>query len=137
MSTVRPSSVDGVARSIGRELNAVKKSVHGLESWRDGVQEHMDSVSKKLDMLLNVMLPTGQKAATLPSRVGEPSNLVLNPEDPLRNASNMGDSDHCTTPVYRATLRTGCGSGVSEVMCTQNPSVMTEGMLYFNSLWIV
>ncbi|KAG0572848.1 hypothetical protein KC19_VG129700 [Ceratodon purpureus] len=81
-------------------------------------------------MLLNVMLPKGEKEATLPSAVGELSNPDSHPAGHLRNTSNMAEFEHCPIQHNTGTEGTGCGSGVSEVMCTQNPSVLTQDDSY-------
>lgn len=65
VNIVRTSKTDGVARSIGRDLGAVKKTLDGMSLWREGVEQHMAqskedmaSVNNKLDLLLKVMLPS-------------------------------------------------------------------------------
>ncbi|KAG0573805.1 hypothetical protein KC19_VG210600 [Ceratodon purpureus] len=98
-----PRNDKGV-RSIGRELTAVKKSVDGILSWREEVDLHMSrykedmaSVNRKLDLLINVILPPRVSQPPRPSSGDAPirGNHVSASEGTQGvNLNRNGDSTH-------------------------------------------
>ena len=77
MAFTHSNKTASVARSFGRELGVVKKTLNSLSVWREGVVQHMSenkqdmaenkqdmvAVNKKLDLLLQAILPSGVKPA--------------------------------------------------------------------------
>ncbi|KAG0573202.1 hypothetical protein KC19_VG157500 [Ceratodon purpureus] len=101
------SRLDAVARSIGRELNAVKQTVEGMVSWREGVDVHMESISKKLDLLLNVMLPTRRSAPSTLTELHQENNTNTNPITQGGYPSILSDPAECPTGIISRTQLTG------------------------------
>lgn len=68
VAVTHSNKMASVARSIGRELGVVKKTMNSLSVWREGIVQHMSenkqdmaAVNKKLDLLLQANLPSGVK----------------------------------------------------------------------------
>ena len=125
-NVVRTSKTDGVARSIGRDLVAVRKTLDGMSSWREGVEQHMAqskedmaSVNNKLDMLLKVILPSGGSPAIRPMAIEQGTLGDSNSPSIAAEHTDVTDREHCFTGVTTGTDRTASASGVTEEMCTR------------------
>ena len=112
---------DTVARSIGREIANMKKSIDGISLWREGVdcqmtqqmddmaqqKQDMASVNKKLDLLLSAMLPSGGREP-----VRQPP-LDTTAEPVSKTACNEVHDDIITT-------RCASASGMTEDLSAMN-----------------
>ncbi|KAG0572586.1 hypothetical protein KC19_VG107800 [Ceratodon purpureus] len=81
-------------------------------------------------MLLNAVLPMRQKAPIPDTAVDEVGNSEVSDQNKGVNASIVGETERC--PPVPSTLpdRTTSASEVTEVMCTQNPSILTQAESY-------
>ncbi|KAG0622396.1 hypothetical protein M758_3G094500 [Ceratodon purpureus] len=86
----------------------------------------MDSVNKKLDMLLNAVLPTQRIAPITDTCVDEVNNREVSPQTEGGKASGLDENGICPPVHSTPPDRTACASEVTEVMCTQNPSILIQ-----------
>ena len=70
VAVMHSNKTTSVARSVGRELDVVKRTLNSLSVWKEGVVQHMSenredmaAVNKKLDLLLQAILPSTVKPA--------------------------------------------------------------------------
>ena len=134
VNIVRTSKTDGVARSIGRDLGAVKKTLDGMSLWREGVEQHMAqskedmaSVNNKLDLLLKVMLPSAGSPGIRPMTMEQGTLGDSNSPCTVAERTGVTNREQCFTRVTVGTDRTASASGVTEEMCTQIQLVPLPG----------
>ena len=126
-NVARSSKTDVIVRSLGRELLAVRKTVEGLSSWRDGVEQNFASLNQKMDLLLNAMLPSRRSPATVTTEGEEVTER--NSKDQLDGGdqSTPKNRDSSTMPDAIVPERTGAASGVTTETCTRNQTIAVPG----------
>ena len=134
-AVIHRKKTDVAPRSLGRELLAVTRQIQTITNWRDEVEQHMSqnkddmaAVNKKLDLLLEVMLPTaGGGGASI--RRGNVATHTLTCSLAGHNASTISAEKtigNSTVPAENE--RTCSASGVSEEVCPGVPESSQPGL---------
>lgn len=133
-AVIHRKKTDAAPRSLGRELLAVTRQIQTIKNWRDEVEQHMSqnkddmaAVNKKLDLLLEVMLPTAGVGGASTRRANvAPNTVTCSP--PGTNASNMSaEKTTCNPTVPAENERTCSASGVSSEVCAGLPESSLPG----------
>ena len=133
-AVIHRKKTDVAPRSLGRELLAVTRQIQTIKNWRDEVEQHMTqnkddmaAVNKKLDLLLEVMLPTAGVGGAFTRRANvAPNTVTCSP--PGHNASNMSaEKTTCNPTVPAENERTCSASGVSSEVCAGLPESSLPG----------
>lgn len=134
-AVIHRKKTDVAPRPLVRELVAVTRQIHTITKWRDEVEQHMSqnkddmaAVNKKLDLLLEVILPTGGVGGASIRR-GNVAMNTMTCSHPGHNASNISaEKTLCNPTVPAENERTWSASGVSEEVCPGLPESSLPGV---------
>ena len=137
-AVIHRKKTDVAPRSLGRELVAVTRQIQTITKWRDEVEQHMSqnkddmaAVNKKLDLLLEVILPTGGIGGASICR-GNVATNTMTCSHPGHIASNISAKKTLCNPTVPAeNERTCSASGVSEEVCPGLPKSALPGTRQF------